>query len=89
MLAFDLAGLHNVVSKRHEACLIPRRCANISQPPKEQPLGSADFGKRASQGREVVTPLWPIMGLPYIKIITAIHAAIMNCFRRTAKPIPV
>ena len=42
-----------------------------------------------SQRSEVVTPLRPIIGLPHTKTITVIHAVIMICFHRTAKPIAV
>ena len=46
-----------------------------------------DFGKRARQRSEVITPLWPSGGLPDVKIITVIHAVIINRFHRTGKPI--
>lgn len=87
MLTFDLAGLYNVVGERQQTCLISHRCTDIDQPPEEQPLRPTDFCKRASQRREVVTPLWPVGGLPDIKIITVIHAVIINRFHRTGKPI--
>ena len=89
VLAFNLAGLDNIFGERQQTCLTPRRCTDIGQPPEEKALSPTDFCKRASQRREVVTPLWPVGGLPVVKIITVIHAVIMICFRRTAKPIAV
>ena len=35
VLAFDLAGLHNIFGKRQQTCLISRRRTNIGQPPEE------------------------------------------------------
>ena len=63
------------------------RNTDIGQPPEEQALSPADFDKRASQHREVVTPLRPIRGLPDVKIITVIHAGIMVILLRRHKKI--
>ena len=46
-----------------------------------------DFGKRARQRSEVITPLWPSGGLPDVKMIAVIHAALMVIPPRNYKKI--
>ena len=74
--ALDLAGLDHVLGQRRQAGLIAQRHADIGQAAEQHPLGTAGFGQRPGQGRQVVAPVRPVGGLPDVALFSAVHAEI-------------
>jgi hypothetical protein len=82
VLALDLAGLDHVVGQCGQAGLFAQRQAHISQAAEQQALGTAGFGQRGSQRREVIAPLGPVGRFPDVELFSAFHAEIVRVNRR-------
>ena len=78
----DFTGLDDVLGQRGQTGLIARRQADVGQAPNQAALRPADLRHGRGQYRQVKTPLRPVLGLPDIHVIAAIHAVIISRFHR-------
>jgi len=86
--ALNFAGLDHVRGQGREARLVALWPADVSQAPHQQTLGTADLGHGSGQRRQVVAPLGPVVSLPDVLVIAAVHAEIIGRILRIASYSP-
>lgn len=84
MLAFDFAGLDDVIGQCGQTGLVAQTETNVGKPAEQQALTLTDLCQRRYQRRQLVTPGWPVRGLPDISVIAAVHAVIVGINRCVA-----
>ncbi len=76
--SFYLTGFDDIFGESCPASLVPHRHAGIGQTSHQNSLGAADRRNRFCERSKIKLPVWPIMGLPDVLVITAFHVVIMS-----------